>query len=57
MQIVKMKKDNQFAIAGMSFSELKAIKDACAFYGQQGGFALALKIAQELEKSMDEVEI
>lgn len=56
MQIVKMKQDNQFAIAGLSFSALKTIKDACALYGAQGS-ALAKQIADELEKRMEEVTI
>ena len=56
MQIVKMKQDNMFAIAGLSFSALKTIKDACNLYGLQGS-ALAKQIAAELEQRMNEVEI
>lgn len=56
MQIVKMKQENMFAVAGLSFSALKTIKDACKLYGTQGS-ALAKKIAEELEQRMNEVEI
>lgn len=56
MQIVKMKQENQFALAGLSFTAIKTIKDACKLYGSQGSSA-ALKIAEEIEKQMKEVEI
>ena len=51
-----MKQENMFAIAGLPFSALKTIKDACKLYGTQGS-TLAQKIAEELEQRMNEVEI
>lgn len=56
MQIVKMKQPNTFALAGLSFSALKTLKDACKLYGTQGS-ALAKQIAEELEQRMNEVEV
>ena len=56
MRIVKLKEQNQFAITGMSFTELKTIKDACKFYGDQGS-NVGKQLAQKLEHQMNEVTL
>lgn len=53
---MKMKNENQFAVALLTFAEVKAIKDACAEYGKKGSSA-AKKISEELEKQMNELEV
>ena len=56
MKIVKLKNENQFALAPLSFSELKTVKDACREYAKQGSSA-AKKIAEQMEKQMNEIEV
>ena len=56
MKLVKMKGENQFAIAGISFAELKVIKEACKTMAGQGSDR-ARSLAEALGKEMEEVEI
>jgi len=56
MKIALMKDKKSFALAGLSFTELKIIKDSCDAYGRQGS-AKAKEIAASLEKQMEEISI
>lgn len=56
MKIVKMKQDKMFALAGLSFSEIKVIKDACEFFAQQGSNHAA-KLAQQIDEEMGNMTI
>ena len=56
MKIVKLKQKNQYGLAPLSFSELKAIKDACREYGKQGSSAAEM-IAEKIEKAMSEISV
>lgn len=56
MKIVKQKQENTFALAGLSFTELKVIKDACELFGKQGS-PQAAKIGEEISSAMDNITI
>lgn len=56
MQIVKLKDNKSFALAGLSFSQLKIIKDSCLFAGKNGSLA-AKEMAMEIEKMMGDITI
>ena len=56
MQIVPMKDNKMFAMAGLSFADLKNIRDACALYGKQGS-AAARELHQKIESLMNEISI
>ena len=56
MKIVKMKEDNQYALARLSFKDIKIIKEACKLYATQGS-AGATNIFQSIEKELENVEI
>ncbi len=56
MKIVQLKDSKKFALAGISFTELKTIKDACDLYARQGSRP-AEKLAREIEQQMEEVSI
>lgn len=56
MKLLKQKADNRFAVANLTFADLKTIRDACKAFAAQGSQAAA-KVAKELEAEMDNVEI
>ncbi|MCB1325907.1 MAG: hypothetical protein H7A21_02370 [Spirochaetales bacterium] len=57
MKIMKMKGDKkEFAIASLTFTELKIIKDACELFGQQGS-ARAAEIFAEIDRQMNQITI
>ncbi len=56
MQIIPMKDNKMFAMAGLSFADLKTIRDACGLFGQQGS-AAAKELHQKIEKLMGEITI
>ena len=56
MKIVKQKQENMFALAGLSFTELKVIKDACELFGKQGS-TQAEAIAKAINDEMNNVTI
>ena len=56
MQIVPMKDNKQFAMAGLSFTDLKTIRDACALFGKQGSTA-ANELHQKIVSQMDNLTI
>ena len=56
MQIVTMKDKKLFAIAGISFAELKTIKDACGMAGKQG-LTNSTELYNKIEKLMEEITI
>ena len=56
MKLVKQNADNRYAVANLTFTDLKTIKDACKAFAAQGSKAAA-KVAEELESEMDNVEI
>lgn len=51
-----MKEDNQFAVAALSFTELKVIKDACKLFGDQGS-QRAKEIAEHIERAMENISV
>lgn len=56
MKIVKMKADNKFALAPLSFKDIKIIKEACKLYSTQGSPGAA-RIYQSIEKELENVEV
>jgi hypothetical protein len=53
MELVPMKEENTFALEGLSFTDLKIIKEACNLAsGQRAGH-----IAEEIDRLMGNVSI
>lgn len=48
--------DNSFNLEGLSFTQLKTIKDACKTYAKQGSKASG-DIASEIEDMMDNITV
>ncbi|MDH5680257.1 MAG: hypothetical protein OEZ36_01620 [Spirochaetota bacterium] len=56
MQIVPMKDKKQFAMAGLSFADLKTIRDACALFGKQGS-TTAKELHEKIVGLMDNLTV
>ena len=56
MKLIKLKEENKFGLAYLSFGDLKTIRDSCKKYAEQVS-APAKKLAQEIEEEMNNVEV
>ena len=56
MKITKLDEVNSFALEGISFLDLKTIKEACKIYGDKGS-AAAKKLLAKINKAMDNITI
>lgn len=57
MKIVKLKTENQYGLAPITFAEIKAIRDACKEYGSKKGSKTALEIVEKIEKELENITI
>ena len=57
MKIIKLKTENQFGLAPLTFAEIKAIRDACKEYGNKKGSKAALEIATAIEKELENLTV